>query len=96
MANYNGGSVASLPVRADGGLDPAVTVDQHHGSSVHPTRQKGPFGHCIEPDPTNQFALSADLGIDKILIYKLDPVRGTLRRTSRLSRKPPRGLAPAI
>ncbi len=29
-------------------------------------------------DPTNRYAFSADLGVDKILIYRLDPERGTL------------------
>ena len=47
-ANYVGGSVASLPIRPDGGLDAAVSVHRHHGSSVHPTRQTGPFAHSIE------------------------------------------------
>ena len=94
VANYLGGSVASLPVRVDGSLDPAATVDQHHGSSVHPTRQKGPFGHCIEPDPANHFALSADLGIDKILIYKLDAAHGTLTPNEPAFAETPKGAGP--
>ncbi len=77
-ANYGGGSVASLPIRPDGSLKPAATVDQHHGSSVHKTRQTGPFAHCIDADPSNRFALSADLGIDKLLIYRLNIDEGTL------------------
>ena len=78
VANYNGGTVASLPIRADGALEPPATVDEHHGSSVHPMRQTGPFAHCINVDSSNHFALAADLGIDEILIYKLDAARGTL------------------
>ncbi len=78
VANYGGGSVASLPIRPDGGLDPAATVDQHKGSSVHPSRQTGPFAHCIEADPANRFVLSADLGIDKVMIYRLNAGKGTL------------------
>ncbi|MGA2254088.1 MAG: lactonase family protein [Thermoguttaceae bacterium] len=78
VANYGGGSVASLPIRPDGSLNPAATVEQHHGSSVHPARQTGPFAHCIDADPTNRFALSADLGIDKLLIYRLNSSVGTL------------------
>lgn len=78
VANYGGGSVASLPIRPDGSLSPAKTTDQHRGSSVHPSRQKGPFAHCIEADPTNQFVFSADLGIDKLMIYRLNAGEGTL------------------
>ena len=40
VANYGGGSVASLPIRPDGGLKPAATVDQHHGSSVQSVAAK--------------------------------------------------------
>jgi 6-phosphogluconolactonase len=93
-ANYLGGSVASLPLRADGGLNPAATVDQHHGSSVIPSRQTGPFGHCIEVDPNNHFALSADLGIDKILIYKLDAAHGALAPNEPAFAETPRGAGP--
>ena len=78
VANYGGGSVASLPIRPDGGLDPAVTIDQHHGSSVNPSRQGGPFAHCIETDPQNRFVLSADLGIDKVMIYRLNASNSAL------------------
>jgi 6-phosphogluconolactonase len=77
-ANYGGGSIASLPIAADGSLKPAVTVDKHHGSSVNPSRQSAPFAHCVEVDPSNRFVLSADLGIDKLLVYKLDASAGSL------------------
>jgi len=78
VANYSGGSVASLPIQPDGSLKPAVTVDEHHGTSVHPSRQNGPFAHCIDADPSNRFAFSADLGIDKLLIYRLNASEGTI------------------
>ncbi|MCB1077771.1 MAG: lactonase family protein, partial [Verrucomicrobiae bacterium] len=42
-------------------------------SSVNPQRQKGPYAHSIVVSPDNRFALAADLGIDKVLIYQLDP-----------------------
>ncbi|MCA9067638.1 MAG: lactonase family protein [Planctomycetaceae bacterium] len=73
VANYSTGNVAALPVKADGSLDQAVTVIQHEGSSVNPQRQKGPYAHSIVVSPDNRFALAADLGIDKVLIYQLDP-----------------------
>lgn len=76
-ANYSGGSVAGLPLRPDGGLKPASTVDQHHGSSVQASRQSGPYAHCIVADPANRFALSADLGTDKVMIYRLNAAAGT-------------------
>ena len=78
VANYSSGSVASLPVDADGSLREAASFMQHTGSSIDPERQKGPNAHSIVISPDNRFALAADLGIDKILIYKLNAAKGTL------------------
>ncbi len=73
VANYSTGSVAALPIQQDGSLGEAVSFIQHRGSSVDPKRQQAPYAHCIVISPDNRFALAADLGIDKILIYRLDP-----------------------
>jgi len=71
VANYGSGSVAALPVEADGSLGaPAVSV-QHEGSSVNRERQAGPHAHFITADPADRFALACDLGIDKVLVYRL-------------------------
>jgi len=78
VANYSGGSCASLPVRDDGSLGEAASFIQHEGSSVNPNRQAGPHAHSINLSPDNCFAFVADLGLDKVLIYKLDPARATL------------------
>jgi 6-phosphogluconolactonase len=77
-ANYTSGSVAMFPIQTDGRLGPASDVIQHSGSSVHPERQAGPHAHCIVPDPTNRFAIAADLGLDKLLIYRMDLDGGKL------------------
>lgn len=73
VANYGSGSVAALAVGSDGSLQRARCVIQHEGSGVNPKRQTGPHAHSIFPDPSNRFACAPDLGIDKILIYRLDP-----------------------
>jgi 6-phosphogluconolactonase len=78
VANYGGGSIASLPVSADGKLAEPATFVQHKGSSVNKGNQEGPHAHSINVSPDNRFALAADLGIDKIMIYKLDPEKGTM------------------
>src|ERR1051325_1747524 len=72
VANYGGGSVEALPVKKDGTLGEPGTFIQHEGSSVNKSRQEGPHGHCIVVDPGQKFALACDLGLDKVLIYKLD------------------------
>lgn len=77
-ANYSSGGVAALPIRDDGSLGEATSAIQHEGSSVHPGRQQGPHAHSITIDPGNRFAVSADLGIDKVLVYRLDAEKQTI------------------
>ena len=72
VANYSSGSVASLPIRKDGSLDQAATFVQHKGKSVITSRQSGPHAHCFVISPDNRFVLSADLGLDQVLNYRLD------------------------
>jgi 6-phosphogluconolactonase len=78
VANYGGGSVAVLPVAANGSLQRPSSTMQHSGSSVNPNRQKGPHAHSINLDAPNRFAYAADLGIDKIMVYRFDAANGTL------------------
>jgi len=72
VANYAGGSVALLPIRPDGSLGPAAQVIQHTGKGPNAERQEAPHAHCIVPDPSNRFALAADLGADRVFVYRLD------------------------
>ena len=72
VANYGGGSIAVLPIAADGKLEGPTQFIQHTGSSVNPDRQKEPHAHQILTDPSNHFVYVADLGIDKIMIYRFD------------------------
>ncbi len=78
VANYGGGSVACLPIGEDGRLGDATAFIQHKGSSVNPQRQQGPHAHSINLDAANRFAFVADLGLDKVLVYRFDPAAGTL------------------
>ena len=78
VANYGGGSVASLPIDAKGRVGEASSFIQHEGSSVNPRRQKGPHAHSINLDKANRFAFAADLGLDKVLIYQFDASNGKL------------------
>lgn len=77
-ANYGGGSVTVLPIREDGSLGAATAFVQHQGSSADPRRQQGPHAHSINLDAANRFAFVADLGLDKIMIYRFDAAAGTL------------------
>jgi 6-phosphogluconolactonase len=79
VANFGSGSVACIPIADDGKLKEPSSVVQHEGGSkVVPKRQDGPHAHWINTDPDNRFALAADLGLDKVMVYRLDAGKGTL------------------
>lgn len=77
VANYGGGSVAVLPVREDGTLAAATSFIQHTGRGGS-KEQDAPHAHDIALDAANRFALVADLGLDKLLVYGFDAAAGAL------------------
>jgi 6-phosphogluconolactonase len=81
VANYVGGSVAVFPILKDGKIGDASSFLQHVGNGPDPDRQSSPHAHCIMPDPANRFILAADLGIDRILVYRFDARAGKLSAT---------------
>ncbi|HNU99187.1 MAG: lactonase family protein [Verrucomicrobia bacterium] len=78
VANYGGGSVALLPIQGNGALGEAVSFHQHQGSSLNPQRQEGPHAHGVTLDAANRVAIVPDLGLDRLMIYRLDAVNGRL------------------
>jgi len=78
VANYGSGSASVIPIQSDGRLATPTGIVQHTGSGVNPRRQKGPHAHSINVSPDDRFAFVADLGIDKIMIYRLDIEAGTI------------------
>jgi 6-phosphogluconolactonase len=78
VANYGSGSVSVIPIKADGSLAEPTGFVQHEGASVNSQRQKGPHAHSVNVSPDNRFAFVADLGLDKIMIYRLDVEKGTI------------------
>lgn len=78
VTGCNDGSVALLPVRADGWLGMPTAVVQHQGASINPVRQNGPHAHGVAITPDNRFAAVADLGMDKVLLHPFDLQMQTL------------------
>ena len=78
VANYGSGSASVIPIKPDGRLAKPPGFVQHTGSSVNPNRQKGPHAHSINVSSDDRFAFVADLGIDKVMIYRLDVEKGTI------------------
>lgn len=79
IANYTGGNVSVLPIRpGDQGLMEASDTRQHKGSGPNKERQQSPHAHSIKLTPDGKHALSADLGADKLMFYRFDPIKGEL------------------
>jgi 6-phosphogluconolactonase len=78
VANYEGGSVAVLPIDERGGLRSISSLFLHRGKGVNRERQGGPHAHSVNLDAANHFAFVADLGVDKIFVYRFDPRVGKL------------------
>jgi 6-phosphogluconolactonase len=81
VANYNGGNVAAFPISADGHIGEASSVIQDEGAvGPNKERQEKAHAHWIEPSARNRFAYVADLGLDRVLIYRFDASKGMLSR----------------
>lgn len=78
VANYGGGSAGVLPIKADGSLEEMCSFVQHQGTSVDKGRQEAPHGHSINLDAANKFAFVADLGLDKVMVYRFDSQTGKI------------------
>jgi 6-phosphogluconolactonase (cycloisomerase 2 family) len=90
VANYFGSSVAVLPILDDGRLGDATDVKADEGK-VGPTKAANapdgsfavsghdrPHAHMIQADPSGRFVLHADLGLDRIFVWKFDEKKGVL------------------
>jgi 6-phosphogluconolactonase len=87
-ANYAGGSIAAFPIQANGALGEASSFFQHTLTSVD-ARQKEPHAHMVVLSPDNRFLLVADLGGDRVFVYRFDERTGKLTLNN-----PPAGILP--
>lgn len=105
-ANYAGGTVGVLPIRPNGEVGPpsdvrhdSGTVGSIHAASAPPgsfaiSGHDRPHAHMIQADPSGRYVLSTDLGLDEILIWRLDPGSGKLSPNNPPSLKLPAGDGP--
>jgi 6-phosphogluconolactonase len=77
-ANYSGGSAEVIPIDDKGKLGEPTSFQQHKGKGADPSRQEAPHAHSVNLDAANKFAVVADLGLDKLLVYKFDAKKGTI------------------
>jgi 6-phosphogluconolactonase len=89
VANYIGGNFVVLPIEADGRLGPVSGEIKDTGKGPDPARQEAPHPHSVVFDRAGRFIAAADLGIDKVQIFRLGD--GKLARVSAVSLAPASG-----
>jgi 6-phosphogluconolactonase (cycloisomerase 2 family) len=98
VANYMSGTLAVLPIAADGTLGEATDVITHTGVTGAPNGatntprgsysiggHEAPHAHFIHFDAQNRFVLAVDLGQDRIYTYRFDSAAGKLTQQSTVS-----------
>ena len=70
--NYSGGSLAAIPIKADGSLGADIQSIQHEGSSINPGNQERPHVHAAVLSGDDRYLFVPDLGTDKVNIYNVD------------------------
>ncbi|MBA7539422.1 6-phosphogluconolactonase [subsurface metagenome] len=93
VTNFMTGNISIYNVGCNGEIGELIQMINHSGSSIDSKRQSGPHAHCIIFSPDGQYALVADLGLDKLMIYKVDGNTGKLDTESQffLETKPGSG-----
>lgn len=81
VSNYQQANVVSYPLRADGSLAPASGQVQHTGKSIDPQRQEAAHAHSMVIAADGLLGYASDLGIDKVMIYKINAQNGSLSPT---------------
>lgn len=80
-AQYGGGSVSVFPIKPDGSLGNKSQHFEHKGgSNVVAARQDKPYPHWTGFSPDGAFAFVPDLGLDQIVIYRVDPLNASISK----------------
>ena len=78
-ANYNTGTVATLPIEPDGSLGTLRDLVPLEGTpGPHRTQQTTTHPHDVAFDPRGRFFLVPDKGLDAVFAFRVDPTSGKL------------------
>ena len=88
VANYASGNIAVYPLDSSGAISGETQIRQHSGSGPFLPNQQSPHAHCTMFDASGRFLYVSDLGIDKVLLYRIDADRKLQEPTLALSMDP--------
>ena len=92
--NYSSGTLSVFPVKANGSIDAASQVIAHTGTGPNKERQEGPHVHATVVSPDNDYLFVPNLGIDKVMIYRINKTTGKLTPASTAFAKTDAGAGP--
>ncbi|SFE76813.1 6-phosphogluconolactonase [Paenibacillus algorifonticola] len=72
LSSYHGGRISLVALTDNGEVGELLDIAQHTGVGQHPERQNQPHPHSIQFSPDGRFLFSPDLGIDRIMAYRID------------------------
>jgi 6-phosphogluconolactonase len=70
FASYSGGGALTCSLNANGSLGAITQWLPNEGRGVNPARQGKPHVHSLTADPTGRFIIEADLGIDRLRVFR--------------------------
>jgi 6-phosphogluconolactonase len=79
VASYGDAYTASFPISEDGRVGARQTMIAHEGPlGPNRERQDAAHAHSVTISPDNRVAFVADLGLDRVIAYRLDADHGTI------------------
>ena len=93
-ANYGSGNVAILPVLADGKLGQPTAFDQHTDPTPRADNPRPTRAHAVQFSADNRFLLVANVGLERIFVYRFNAANGTLAPNDPPSTKTEPGSGP--
>lgn len=90
-ANYAGGALTTYRCAPGGALGERPLTLHHEGSSIDPERQQEPHPHSVNLSPDGTYLYVPDLGIDRIVCYRIDLAAGTLSKAGSVALAPGSG-----
>ena len=87
VSGYHDGKITVLSLNEDGSIGRITDEVFHKGLGSIADRNFRPHVQCVKMTRDNRFLCAADLGLDHINVYELDPVNGRLHQTDVIRRE---------